>query len=862
MSTTPPEVAIKENRSSSSPLERKGKKRKVVVNRPGRTENRTFHQDWKKGREWLQYNEGQGMWCSVCYAFRQHPTVVGPKSKRNALAFPTKIFRYRNVYVHPDTSYHLAAMGLHKGHLGPLSTVHINLPVEKIDQAKALFRTVLFMARRGIAHRQMRALMELQVANGIKFDMKYRSSYTPVIMHYLAQAAHEHMRKVWEGALTKAIMTDEVKIGDTQWLTTTARLFGSGGFSEVAMAPATFPKDDRDATAVNDTLNSAFKEHNIRQWLDDTVVGVTVDGASVLLSGLGAEIEKKNHGALMFYCTSHRTERVDFDVTEVPKAERADEPAMFVRKLAKRLNTVLSKTARFFSVSTKRWASLRQVAGTLGYHLAHGPAANIVPKPKRLLKYKCIQRTRFVRWKRWAAHAWLNNLPALQKYLSVSSFPQHCRKRARTLLHWAQSVTVIGGMHVYEALAAALTTLSLCTQSRWAVLPTLLVSVRTTQQRLQRLHETLEKFILEIDFRTMTYKGSVVQGSQADLDNLAMWTNNLKMRASEKLAKRFDVREGTLLWGTSLFDRRTWPQDLQFDLQHIVSPKISAIEKTFPRAVSAGVIAEDFVVIAQKLMGAYPLVRSKSGRIRACDALKAWEFAANMSKDSSKLPVVNCAIVLCTVSLSQASCERFNSIMKIVHGQHRQLLSKAHACDEIVVRTTTMPTEDMVLNAVRLWAAATVRRTALRTATSTKVNEPDSSSEGVSGSVSDDSNSSESSMRTSTKTSSSFLSDTSEGSLSAASVSLPQFMGVADVEREQSRAEQQTGENASVQCPWFEAKVLQYASLRRCAAQLRKEGFDSKETIVYLTVEDMANMEIPIALRRLLQDIQKEAQSI
>ena len=120
------------------------KKRKVVVNRRGKKDKREFQQGWKKGREWLQYSESQGMWCSICYPFRQNPGVMGPKSKRNALAFPSKVFRFRNVSRHSDTNYHLIALGLSKKWQGPMATMHIQLPVEKISTGKGTFQQCAF----------------------------------------------------------------------------------------------------------------------------------------------------------------------------------------------------------------------------------------------------------------------------------------------------------------------------------------------------------------------------------------------------------------------------------------------------------------------------------------------------------------------------------------------------------------------------------------------------------------------------------------------------------------------------------------------------------------------------------------------
>ena len=249
--------------------EPKPKKRKVVVNRRGKRDKREFQHGWKKGRDWLQHSESQGMWCSVCYPFRQNPAVTGPKSKRNALAFPSKVFRFRNVSRHSDTNYHLIALGLSKKWQDPMAAMHIQLPVEKIQQAKALFNSVLFMARRGIAHYQMRSLMDLQKSNGVHYEMRYKSSYTPVIMHYLARVARDYFKKQWSTAVSKALMTDEVKIGDAQWLTTSARLFVCGNFVDMPVSPARFVGEERDATAISKVLQVSFSQHGIRQWLDD-----------------------------------------------------------------------------------------------------------------------------------------------------------------------------------------------------------------------------------------------------------------------------------------------------------------------------------------------------------------------------------------------------------------------------------------------------------------------------------------------------------------------------------------------------------------------------------------------------------------
>ena len=95
--------------------------------------------------------------------------------------------------------------------------------------------------------------------------------------------------------------------------------------------------------------------------------------AQTSLAALHSVIQPQAPNCLSFYCVAHRAPRVDFDVTSLPKADMNDANALLVREMARRLDALLSKTAKFFSVSTKRWASLRKVAVDLGYHIQHGP---------------------------------------------------------------------------------------------------------------------------------------------------------------------------------------------------------------------------------------------------------------------------------------------------------------------------------------------------------------------------------------------------------------------------------------------------------------------------------------------------------
>ena len=274
----------------SSTKGKSAKKRKFAVNRPRGKGEKKFQAAWCIGRDWLKHDATLGMWCTVCHAFRQHPGVAGKGKKLNALANPSKKYRFRNVNLHSNTSYHLAAVGLQSRLDTRLSTAVIQLPTEVIPQAKVLFRTVLFMAKNGLAHRNLTKLLQLQKANGVKYDLRYGGHYAPVVMHFLAQAARNFFHSSWIAASSRAVMTDEVKQAGRQWVSVTARLFLKNAFHQAVAAVVEMPGEARDADAVTASLKAAFNSQGVKAWLDDCLVALCVDGASVLLSGVHSQV--------------------------------------------------------------------------------------------------------------------------------------------------------------------------------------------------------------------------------------------------------------------------------------------------------------------------------------------------------------------------------------------------------------------------------------------------------------------------------------------------------------------------------------------------------------------------------------------
>lgn len=140
---------------------------------------------------------------------------------------------------------------------------------------------------------------------------------------------------------------------------------------------------------------------------------------------------------------------------------------------------------------------------------------------------------------------------------------------------------LVGGMIIYEIWAGVLTTLSISTQARWAVLPILQKNVEACRSRVGHLVETVETFIMECNLEKGMYRSIMVRGTQEDLQNLATWARMLMERTIAMIDRRFPSEEGGLLWSASLFDRRTWPlTDMKFAIQE-VEMKLQGIKRNF-----------------------------------------------------------------------------------------------------------------------------------------------------------------------------------------------------------------------------------------------------------------------------------------
>ena len=72
---------------------------------------------------------------------------------------------------------------------------------------------------------------------------------------------------------------------------------------------------------MQNALDAVFRKGSITPWLAAALVATTVDGASVLLSRPRDLLQQQAPNGLFFFCGTHRTQQVVFDLTQVATAE-------------------------------------------------------------------------------------------------------------------------------------------------------------------------------------------------------------------------------------------------------------------------------------------------------------------------------------------------------------------------------------------------------------------------------------------------------------------------------------------------------------------------------------------------------------
>ena len=95
----------------------------------------------------------------------------------------------------------------------------IAVPLAKQPQVKALFRTVYMMLKNKIPDTVLKQLLTLQERNGLPYGLRYkRRKYCRVVKRYLAKSTRHTFAPTFWKAQFRALMLDEVKVGDREWM--------------------------------------------------------------------------------------------------------------------------------------------------------------------------------------------------------------------------------------------------------------------------------------------------------------------------------------------------------------------------------------------------------------------------------------------------------------------------------------------------------------------------------------------------------------------------------------------------------------------------------------------------------------------
>ena len=238
----------------------------------------------------------------------------------------------------------------------------------------------------------------LQVQNGVTYNLRYRSPrYIPVVLSHLSAAVRLYASRRIQSLLYRPFTADEVKVAGAEWLTMCIRMVVKGESVDEPLGIVQLG-EHRNADALLAVIDKVWSTAGIapKTWLNDSTVGCTFDGASVLLKSVSDGLKQKEiisdtdntvskplQTITTVYCASHRVQRVDVSATKEED----------VKSMVNRIHNLLRRTARFFSHSTKRWAWFVRIGRRLGFSASGSETG------PRILKFARVQKTRFAAWK-------------------------------------------------------------------------------------------------------------------------------------------------------------------------------------------------------------------------------------------------------------------------------------------------------------------------------------------------------------------------------------------------------------------------------------------------------------------------------
>ena len=349
----------------------------------------------------------------------------------------------------------------------------------------------------------------------------------------------------------------------------------------------------------------------------------------------------------------------------------------------------------------------------------------------------------------------------------------------------------------------------------------------------------------------------------SDLEVCAAFQATLITSTERAIQERFP--SDPVMEAASLFDRRAWPADLKFDIED-VKQKLSILNEAFSNTPQNK--AESFACFAGRCVQANPLLRSRSGHIRMADCHDYFVHVCGvLASHPVCMPFLHLAAPVMSISVSQSTTERVNSILKLIAGDGRHSLGDCTMQDELVVRLLGPLLEhagDIIHSAVLKWASVKKRRPArqARRIATEEVSRDSTSSTGLDES---DTSSSAATQSSPSGTESSSSGASSGSTCSAASGTYSEDERALQVSPEKVVAPpmENTEDSASTtQVAKPSPDFLQWLSNYRPALKpymtaFKRDGWETGEALQAMTVEDMAALDMKPGHRAVLKEALK-----
>nr|XP_006818252.1 PREDICTED: zinc finger protein 862-like [Saccoglossus kowalevskii] len=330
----------------------------------------SFRNEWVRGRDWLYFIPGEGMYCKLCQKYNMCPYDRDTWNKT-----PSRRIRLCTVKEHEQTTGHRDATKRELTAAASQNIGEIIQPEVNRDAITSAFTVLYFLAKQRIPHTtNFEPVLDLlsQLGLSVKENLRVSKNAT-----YCSDKSIQEMLAILSSTIEEstieqlkkseyfAIMLDETTdVSVSEQLTLNCRFLNESGQLCVRFLKMIEPLKSSDITQPSSTvtLNASTIAGHVAEYIEGKqlnahqLVGIGTDGAAVMTgknNGVVKKLQEFATTAIGIHCSAHRLQLASC---------QAANAAPFVKKF----HTILRQLYDYYDNSAVRMAGLHAVQTALG----------------------------------------------------------------------------------------------------------------------------------------------------------------------------------------------------------------------------------------------------------------------------------------------------------------------------------------------------------------------------------------------------------------------------------------------------------------------------------------------------------------